>query len=115
RPAAPTAIAVSEAKVENVRVHIRGNHLTLGSEVPRRFPRILAGETQPPLSLAQSGRLELAEWLARDDHPLTARVMVNRLWLGHFGGGLVRTPDNFRRPGRRPADPGPLHRAALPF
>ena len=68
------------------------------------FPRILAGENQPPLESSRSGRLELAAWLTRPDHPLTARVMVNRLWLWHFGEGLVGSPDNFGRLGDRPVN-----------
>jgi hypothetical protein len=100
------AMAVSEGTVQNLRVHLRGNHLTQGNTVvPRRFPRILAGEKQAPLGDRQSGRLELARWLTRPDHPLTSRVLVNRVWLGYFGAGLVRTPDNFGKTGDRPADP----------
>jgi hypothetical protein len=84
-------------------VHLRGSHLTLGKEVPRRFLRIMAGEEQTPIDAERSGRLELATWLTSPDHPLTARVMVNRVWQGHFGEGLVRSPDNFGRLGERPS------------
>ena len=104
-PPLPKAMSVEEQAITNLRVHIRGNHLTLGEEVPRRFPRILAGADQRPIDATRSGRLELASWLARPDHPLTARVMVNRIWLGHFGDGLVRSPDNFGRLGDRPIHP----------
>jgi len=102
RPELPSALAVVDREGQNLRVHLRGSHITLGSEVPRRFPRILAGEDQQALSPATSGRLELAQWLSRADHPLTSRVMVNRVWLGHFGEGLVRTPDNFGKLGQQP-------------
>ena len=98
-------MSVEEQAITNLRVHIRGNHLTLGEEVPRRFPRILAGADQTPIDASRSGRLELASWLAQPDHPLTARVMVNRIWLWHFGDGLVRSPDNFGRLGDRPVHP----------
>ena len=99
------ALAVADRKPQDLRVHLRGSHLTLGDEVPRRFPRILAGDDQPPLGRQRSGRLELADWLTRPDHPLTSRVMVNRIWQWHFGEGLVRSPDNFGRLGERPDNP----------
>jgi hypothetical protein len=104
-PILPETMAVSENKAENLRVHLRGSHLTLGDAVPRRFPRILAGDAPPPLDDSGSGRLTLAEWLVRPDHPLTSRVMVNRTWLWHFGEGLVRSPDNFGTLGERPTHP----------
>jgi hypothetical protein len=105
-PAAATCIAVEEEKQPGeVRVHLRGNHLTLGEPAPRIFPRILAGEHQVPVPPGRSGRLELAEWLTRRENPLTARVIVNRVWQHHFGEGLVRTPDNFGKLGDRPSHP----------
>ena len=96
------AMAVEDQKPTNLKIHIRGNHTTLGEEVPRRFLRVVAGNEQQPIGDDRSGRLELAEWLARPDHPLTARVMVNRIWQWHFGQGLVRSPDNFGRLGEQP-------------
>ncbi|HEY2155128.1 MAG TPA: PSD1 and planctomycete cytochrome C domain-containing protein [Isosphaeraceae bacterium] len=91
-------------KVGDVRIQIRGEYSRLGPVVPRRFPTILAGETQPPITKG-SGRLELARWLARPEHPLTARVMANRIWEFHFGEGIVRTPSNFGKLGEPPSDP----------
>ncbi len=102
RPELPQALAVAERNPQNLRVHIRGSHLTLGAETTRQFPRILAGQVQQPIGEQASGRLELAQWLTRPDHPLTSRVMVNRIWQGHFGEALVRSPDNFGRLGERP-------------
>jgi hypothetical protein len=72
--------------------------------VPRRVPQVLADVQAPTFGGGQSGRLELARWLVRPEHPLTARVMVNRVWRWHFGQGLVPTPDNFGRLGERPAN-----------
>lgn len=100
RPALPVTLAVAEREAQNLRIHRRGSHLTLGREVPRQFPRILARENQQPLGSDTSGRLELADWLTQPDHPLTSRVMVNRIWQGHFGEGLVRSVDNFGRLGQ---------------
>jgi len=102
KPTLPQALAVSDRTPQNLRVHIRGSHLTQGAETPRQFPRILAGEAQQPIGDKASGRLELALWLTRAEHPLTSRVMVNRIWQGHFGEALVRSPDNFGRLGERP-------------
>jgi hypothetical protein len=92
------------AGVHDVRVHIRGRYDRLGDLVPRHFPVVLAGEKQSPISDG-SGRLQLAKWLASADNPLTARVMVNRLWQHHFGEGIVRTPSNFGKLGERPTHP----------
>src|SRR5262249_51329484 len=94
----------SHPGVHDTRVHLRGSYLRLGELVPRRFPTILAGDKQPPISKG-SGRLELANWLTKPEHPLTARVMVNRIWQGHFGEGLVRTPSNFGKLGQPPTHP----------
>ena len=101
-PEYPTAMAVSEQKPENIKVHLRGSHFTLGKEVPRQFLRIIEGEEQTPIDDQRSGRLQLAEWLTSDTHPLTARVMVNRIWRWHFGTGIVRTTDNFGKLGETP-------------
>ena len=91
RPPIEEAMAVEDAKGGNLKIHLRGNHLTLGAEAPRRLPRIIAGDNAMSLGADRSGRREFAEWLTRPDNPLTARVMVNRVWAGHFGAGLVRS------------------------
>lgn len=104
-PRLPEAMAVSDGKVENLRVHLRGSHLTLGQEAQRGFPRILAGEALTPLDEQASGRLQFVHWLTAPQNPLTSRVIVNRIWLWHFGEGLVRSPDNFGRLGERPTHP----------
>lgn len=75
-------------------VFLRGNPGNRGPAVPRQFPEILAGAARKPFKDG-SGRLELAKAIASPDNPLTVRVMVNRVWIGHFGQGLVRTPSDF--------------------
>ncbi|MEK6260136.1 MAG: DUF1549 domain-containing protein, partial [Planctomycetota bacterium] len=113
-PKFPETMAVSDATPENLKVHLRGSHLTLGKEVPRRFLRVIAGEQQTPLANG-SGRLDLARWLTSPRHPLTARVMANRVWQWHFGQALVRSPDNFGRLGERPTHPALLDWLASEF
>ena len=84
------------------RVFRRGNPGNQGDEVPRRFLAILSKGDQRPAWDKGSGRLELARAIASRENPLTARVMVNRIWLHHFGAGLVRTPSDFGKQGERP-------------
>lgn len=100
-----SAISVTEGKIVNVPIHLRGSHLKLGDVVPRGFPQVLAGDNQRPIPKNASGRLEFAKWLVAKKNPLAARVMVNRIWRWHFGEGLVRTPDNFGRLGEAPTHP----------
>ena len=101
----PKAMAVSEGEVQDLPVMIRGSHLTPGPMAPRGFPRILNGSDQVRVGADRSGRSDLADWLARPDHPLVSRVMVNRIWKWHFGEGIVRTPSNFGTLGDRPSHP----------
>jgi len=93
----------------NERVFIRGNPGNRGEEAPRQFLPCLAGDKLRPFTDG-SGRLELARSIASRDNPLTARVLVNRVWLNFFGAGLVRTPSDF---GLR-SDP-PTHPELLDF
>ncbi|MCB1095385.1 MAG: PSD1 domain-containing protein [Verrucomicrobiae bacterium] len=108
-------MSVREGEPEDTKVHLRGNYLTLGEDAPRRFPVVLAGEEQPPIPQGQSGRLQLAQWIADPDNPLTARVMMNRLWRWHFGRGIVPSTDNFGRLGEAPTNQKLLDHLAVKF
>ena len=98
--------------IADARVHLRGRYDNLGEVVPRRFPEILAKEIP---KLTGSGRLQLARWIASPENPLTARVMVNRIWQHHFGDGIVRTPNNYGKLGSPPTHPELLDHLALEF
>ena len=100
----PMANGVSEDEPVQQRIFRRGQHKNPGRTVPKRFPIVLAGADQPAIE-SGSGRRELAEWLVSDRNPLTARVIVNRVWLWHFGEGLVRTPNNYGLRGEPPTHP----------
>ena len=125
-------LGVREGSVEaygtqprNLHVQIRGDYTNPGDEAPARFLQILPSDNAlsivamspnpdkvpKPNTIrygqlrASSGRLELAEWLTNPRHPLTARVIVNRIWAGHFGQGIVRSVNNFGMNGERPSHP----------
>lgn len=102
------------AGVHDVKVHVRGRYDRLGEVAPRKFPRVLAGDDQKPITEG-SGRLQLAKWLTSPENPLTARVMVNRIWQHHFGEGIVRTPNNYGKLGIPPTHPELLDHLAHRF
>ncbi|MDA1014763.1 MAG: DUF1553 domain-containing protein [Planctomycetota bacterium] len=105
-PSRPMCMSVQEEdKIEDVKIHIRGNVHNLGPLAPRGFLQVADFESHPTLSSKQSGRRELGDWIADRRNPLTSRVLANRLWLWLFGSGLVRTPDNFGTTGQTPSHP----------
>ncbi len=105
---------VDSPQPKNSRVFIRGNPNRLGEEAPRQFLAILAGDNRKPFTHG-SGRLELGRAIASRENPLTARVLVNRLWLHHFGAGLVTTPDDFGLRSDPPSHPELLDYLAWRF
>ncbi len=102
---APAALALADREPEpNPRVFNRGSASRLGEEVPRQFVQVLSGPDRKPFRHG-SGRLELARAVASAENPLTARVMVNRIWQHHFGIGLVRTSSDFGLRAEKPSHP----------
>jgi hypothetical protein len=114
--ALPLAMGALDAeKIRDARLLERGEITRPTKTVERGFPRVIEVSTESKLPKQQSGRLEFAQWLTRPEHPLTTRVMANRVWLHLFGAGLVRTPDNFGFTGERPTHPELLDHLALKF
>jgi hypothetical protein len=95
-------------------IFVRGNPGSPGAAVPRQFLAILSPEKREPFKTG-SGRLEFAQAIASKSNPVTARVMVNRIWLGHFGFGIVRTPSDFGTRGIPPTHPELLDYLAVRF
>lgn len=111
----PVALVATEHEREpDPRVFKRGSPSQPGEEVSRRFLQVLEGSDRRPFSNG-NGRLELARAIATERNPLTARVMVNRIWQHHFGNGLVRTPSDFGLRADSPSHPELLDWLALRF
>ncbi len=111
--ATPHTYAVWEGTPHDAQIQNRGDPNSRGPSIPRRFVSILGGQTLSPNS--GSGRLALAGWVTDPKNPLTARVMVNRIWAGHFGVGLVATPNDFGTRGDLPTHPELLNWLAAQF
>jgi hypothetical protein len=105
---------VRDTKPKDLHVFLRGNTETKGDLVKRRFLKVLA-QNEPKSFTQGSGRLELAEAIADPNNPLTARVIVNRIWSVFFGRGLVATPSNFGQLGSLPSHSELLDDLAVRF
>lgn len=115
-PGKPQAIAVQDSgSPADMRVTIRGNPYALGDNVPRGLVRVAMWSPQPQIPDGQSGRLQLADWIADVRNPLTARIAVNRIWQKLFGEGLVRSVDYFGTRGDAPSHPELLDHLADRF
>ena len=109
-----TKLEYRMAAALDVAMQIRGSATNLGPTVPRRFLAVLSPADAKPFTQG-SGRLELARAIVTDAAPLTARVIVNRVWKHHFGRGLVETPSDFGAQGDRPTHPQLLDDLAARF
>ncbi len=115
-PGKPQAIAVQDTeKPADMRVTIRGNPYALGDTIQRGLVRVAMWGPQPKIPAGQSGRLQLADWIANARNPLTARIAVNRVWQKLFGEGLVRSVDYFGTRGDTPSHPELLDHLAHRF
>ena len=109
------AMGVREGKVGDTPLYIKGEVEKPGKVVPRGLLQVatpISVSTAPAMPANASGRLQLAQWIASPDNPLTARVMANRIWHHLFGDGIVRTVDNFGIMGEKPANPALLDHLA---
>ena len=108
----PTATVLAHSELPHeVRIALRGDYHNAGEKVAPGLPAVLAGN----MDLPQPSRKALALWLTQPDHPLTARVMVNRIWQWHFGRGIVATANDFGRQGELPTHPELLDWLATEF
>ncbi|HEX4129425.1 MAG TPA: PSD1 and planctomycete cytochrome C domain-containing protein [Pirellulales bacterium] len=113
--APPRAMVLADSpKPVQPAVFIRGNPGRRGKQIPRQFLEVIAGPQRKPFAQG-SGRLEMAQAIVDPSNPLTARVIVNRVWMHHFGVGLVRTASDFGIRGEAPTHPELLDWLAATF
>jgi len=117
----PTATVLGHSEVmPDVCLLVRGDFRNKGEKIKPAFPAALRDENEgiEETSLrpfVPQRRKALALWLTKPDHPLTARVLINRIWQGHFGRGIVATPNDFGRQGQPPTHPELLDWLATEF
>ncbi|MBI1374540.1 MAG: DUF1553 domain-containing protein [Phycisphaera sp.] len=115
-PELPDAYAVQDGNIHDALLQLMGNPDKTGAPVPRKFIDVLGGQRlADDVKQKTSGRLQLAGWLTDPANPLTARVMVNRIWGYHFGDALVDTPSDFGTRGEAPSHPQLLDLLAQRF
>lgn len=115
-PQREVAMAVQDDKeAADAQIRVRGVEKQRGETVPRGFLQVALHGPTPTFTTTESGRRELAEWIASTRNPLTARVLVNRVWSWLFGSGIVRTVDNFGTTGEKPSHPELLDSLAVRF
>lgn len=115
-PEFPTAYAVRDTTPVDASIQVKGEPARPGATVPRQFPRVLGGQVLPQaVAESGSGRLQLANWIASPDNPMTARVIVNRVWQRHFGRGIVPSTTDFGLRGQTPDHPELLDWLAQDF
>jgi hypothetical protein len=115
-PSQKKAMGVRDRKQPaDSQIFIRGEVDNLGEKIPRGYVTVITSKSAPKIEKSHSGRLELARWMTSRDNPLTARVMVNRIWQHLFGMGIVSTVDNFGSMGEKPSHPELLDYLAVRF
>jgi hypothetical protein len=111
----PTAYGVAEGQPHDVPLQRKGEPDQPGPVIARGFIAVLASGTSPSIPPNESGRRQLADWLTSPEHPLTARVYVNRVWQHLFGKGIVESPNDFGTRGSAPTHPELLDHLASEF
>ena len=105
-------MGVAEGDIQDAPFLERGELDGRGASVPRGFVQVLESDWTPSIDSSESGRLQLAEWIADERNPLTSRVWANRIWSHLVGRGVVTSPDNFGLSGEQPTNPALLDHLA---